>query len=94
MVTTKKKLVQCSEYEEKKFQKTLERGLKEIVQIKITTHISQKKSCLSADDAFRLYETDGFPWSLTLEIASEKNMELVPAVQFLEEFEKEGAAFS
>lgn len=74
--------------EENKFQKTLERGLKEIEQIKIATHISQKRPCLSVDDAFRLYETHGFPVELTLEIASEKNMELVPAMRFLEEFEK------
>ncbi len=48
--------------EEAKFQKALERGLKEL----------EKESVLSGEVAFRLYETYGFPFELSQEIANER----------------------
>ena len=48
--------------EEQKFERTLEKGLKEIEKI---TH-------LDGESAFKLYETYGFPFELTQEIAAER----------------------
>lgn len=48
--------------EESKFLKTLDRGLREI----------EKLPILTGENAFYLYETYGFPWELTEEIAQER----------------------
>ncbi|MCB9813075.1 MAG: alanine--tRNA ligase [Pseudomonadales bacterium] len=48
--------------EEKKFAQTIQKGLKEI----------EKHSVLNGEIAFKLYETHGFPFELTKEIAQEK----------------------
>ena len=53
--------------EEEKFGETLERGLREL------EHILAFKGTLSGKDAFLLYESYGFPYELSLEIAQEKN---------------------
>jgi len=52
--------------EEKKFAKTLEKGLREV----------EKVDRLSGEVAFKLYETYGFPFELSQEIAKEKGYEL------------------
>ena len=53
-----------------KFNKTLEKGLKEFE--KIISKIEDGR--LNKDDAFRLYDTYGFPIELTIELASERNI--------------------
>ncbi len=58
--------------EEKKFAKTLEKGLREV----------EKVTTLTGEVAFKLYETYGFPFELSQEIAKEKGYDLS-----LEEFE-------
>lgn len=58
--------------EEKKFAKTLEKGLREV----------EKVATLTGEVAFKLYETYGFPFELSQEIAKEKGYDLS-----LEEFE-------
>jgi alanyl-tRNA synthetase len=55
-----------------KFNRTLEKGLKEFE--KILNKITDNK--LNKDDAFRLYDTYGFPIELTEELAKEKNIEV------------------
>lgn len=60
-----------------RFGKTLERGLAEI----------EKVSALDGKIAFVLYETYGFPWEMTVEIAAEKGQQ-VDRSQFEEEFKK------
>ena len=60
-----------------RFGKTLERGLSEI----------EKIPALDGKIAFTLYETYGFPWEMTVEIAKEKGT-LVERTQFEEEFKK------
>ena len=55
--------------EEEKFEKTLERGLKQFE--KITT-----QGDISGGDAFHLYDTYGFPLELTKEIAIENNLKI------------------
>ncbi len=63
-----------------RFSKTLERGLAEI----------EKLSHLDGKSAFRLYETYGFPWEMTEEIAREKG-QTVDRQQFAAEFKKHQA---
>ena len=63
--------------EASRFGKTIEKGLKEI----------EKISILDGKQAFLLYETYGFPWEVTEEIARDKG-KVVDRVQFEEEFKK------
>jgi alanyl-tRNA synthetase len=60
-----------------RFGRTLERGIKEIENV-------QK---LDGKVAFTLYETYGFPWEMTVEIATEKG-QTIDRGQFEEEFKK------
>ncbi|KKU43071.1 MAG: Alanine-tRNA ligase, partial [Parcubacteria group bacterium GW2011_GWA2_46_7] len=60
-----------------RFGKTLERGLAEIA----------KLEKLDGKIAFTLYETYGFPWEMTVEMAAEKGA-TVDRAQFEEEFKK------
>ncbi len=55
-----------------KFNKTLEKGLKEFE--KIVAHLEGKM--LDKDLAFRLYDTYGFPLELTMELAEEKGIKV------------------
>lgn len=64
--------------EEEKFEKTLERGLKEFEKI---------EGAVSAQDAFNLYQSYGFPIEITQELAKEKGLE-VDAEGFKKELEK------
>ncbi|MBT4277374.1 alanine--tRNA ligase [Candidatus Falkowbacteria bacterium] len=52
--------------EEKKFSKTLEKGLKEF----------EKKGNINGKEAFDLYQTYGFPIEMTKELAEEKGIEI------------------
>jgi alanyl-tRNA synthetase len=63
-----------------RFGKTLERGLSEIEKVKT----------LDGKSAFTLYETYGFPWEMTVEIAKERDQK-VDRAQFEEEFKKHQA---
>ena len=63
--------------EEERFLATLEKGLLQFEEI------YKKKHAISAEDAFKLYDTYGFPVELTQELAKEKNIE-VDARGFLE----------
>ena len=58
--------------EKTKFNRTLEKGLKEFE--KITTNLQDKK--LNKDLAFKLYDTYGFPIELTIELATEKSIQV------------------
>ncbi len=60
-----------------RFGKSLERGLSEI----------EKLDKLTGKNAFMLYESYGFPWEMTVEIAKEKG-QTVDRAQFAEEFKK------
>ena len=63
-----------------KFNRTLEKGLKEFEKI-----ISKVDDKINKDDAFRLYDTFGFPIELTVELAKEKKV-LVDEEGFKEKF--------
>jgi len=64
-----------------KFNRTLEKGLKEFE--KMVSKVENKK--LDKDHAFRLYDTFGFPIELTVELANEMGIE-VDEVGFAEKF--------
>ena len=59
--------------EEERFGVTIENGLVKLDNM-IEKLKSEGKTCLSGDDAFRLYDTDGFPIDLTIEILEENGM--------------------
>lgn len=65
------------EEEAVRFGKTLDTGLKEI----------EKVAVLDGKIAFTLYETYGFPWEMSAEIAAEKGQQ-IDKMQFEEEFKK------
>ena len=67
--------------EKEKFNRTLEKGLKEF------NKVISKTNTLSGVDAFHLYDTYGFPIELTTELASENNIE-VDVEGFKEKFKE------
>lgn len=62
----KKQIIDLLTQEEFKFNKMIDKGLKEI----------QSVTTLSGTIAFRLYETYGFPWEMTEEIARERGQQV------------------
>lgn len=63
-----------------KFNRTLEKGLREFEKI-----IKKVDKVIDKDNAFKLYDTYGFPIELTIELAKENNLE-VDTVGFEEKF--------
>ncbi len=64
--------------EEAKFAKSVEKGLKEIERSKQLAEAKGETPTLTAEAAFMLYETYGFPVELSTEIATELGMKLAP----------------
>ncbi|MEA4921284.1 MAG: alanine--tRNA ligase [Clostridiaceae bacterium] len=66
-------IIKLIKTEEQRFAATIDNGL-----VKLEAMIDDlekgKKTCLSGDDAFRLYDTDGFPIDLTVEILEEQGL--------------------
>jgi len=73
--------------EEEKFQKTIDQGI-EILKEYISELKASNKKVLLGEEAFKLYDTYGFPLDLTKEILEEENME-VDVEGFNEEMEKQ-----
>ncbi|MFX0095677.1 MAG: alanine--tRNA ligase-related protein, partial [Candidatus Hodarchaeota archaeon] len=65
--------------EEKRFSQTLRRGMRKFEQI-----LSQKQR-LTAEDAFMLFSTYGFPLEITIELLEEKN-QTIDLIKFEEAF--------
>ncbi|MBE5921587.1 MAG: alanine--tRNA ligase [Lachnospiraceae bacterium] len=57
--------------EENKFNKTIDQGLSILADMEAAM-VAAGKTCLSGDEAFKLYDTYGFPLDLTSEILEEK----------------------
>lgn len=79
LVTKKDFILQELEAEEDKFAKTLERGLKEFNKILEGHKIAQEKQGkviteIAAKHVFKLFDTYGFPFEITEELAAEKNL--------------------
>jgi len=62
------------EKEKIKFNKTLEKGLREFEKACSLLNIAEGECLINAETAFRLYDTYGFPIELTDEVAKEKGM--------------------
>ena len=74
-------VIEALKNEKIKFNRTLEKGLKEFE--KISNKLTDNK--LNKDDAFKLYDTYGFPIELTEELTRERNIE-VDVAGFYEKF--------
>ncbi len=61
--------------EEEKFNKTIDQGLSILAELE-EEMAAKGKTVLSGDNAFKLYDTYGFPMDLTLEILEEKGMSI------------------
>ncbi len=72
LITNKDIVLEVLKNEKIKFNRTLEKGLKEFE--KITKNITDNK--LNKDLAFKLYDTYGFPIELTVELANELNIQV------------------
>ncbi len=59
--------------EEEKFNKTIDQGLSILAELE-SEMAAKGETVLSGDNAFKLYDTYGFPMDLTLEILEEKGM--------------------
>lgn len=70
LVDNKDNILEILKNEKNKFNRTLEKGLREFE--KITSKL--EGNVLEKDLAFRLYDTYGFPIELTKELANEKNI--------------------
>ena len=66
-------IVSVIDQEESKFEKTIDQGLEILSQLEQKLENSSE-SMLSGEDAFKLYDTYGFPLDLTKEILEEKNI--------------------
>lgn len=71
----------CIEEEEKKFRKTLQKGLKEFEKI-----VAQK-TAIDGHDAFILFSTYGFPMEMTTELAQEKGI-VFDSSEYQKQFEE------
>src|SRR5574344_1547477 len=70
LVKNKQKIIDVIKCEEEKFAKTLDRGYK-----LLNEFISNKKD-VDGESAFKLYDTFGFPFELTREIAQEQGLKV------------------
>ena len=67
----KDKIIRVIKEEEEKFQGTLQRGEKLLNEL-----LNQNDKIISGENAFKLYDTFGFPLELTVEIANENNVKV------------------
>jgi alanyl-tRNA synthetase len=67
-------ILKTLEYEEKQFLRTLEKGEKEFEKLAEKILIHSHKKEISGKKAFYLYETYGFPFEMTVELATEKGL--------------------
>lgn len=81
LVDNRDQIVGILTVEASKFEKTIQKGLKELEKI------WEKNQNISGDDAFNLYQTFGFPLELTVEIAAEYGQKIDKNV-FEAEFKK------
>jgi alanyl-tRNA synthetase len=75
LVTDTKRILAVATAEEESFLQTLKAGT-QIFDLATTTLKSEKKSVLSGDEVFKLHDTYGFPFDLTLEMAREEGLEV------------------
>ena len=75
LVTDTKRILAVASAEEESFLQTLKSGT-QIFDLATTTLKAEKKSMLPGDEVFKLHDTYGFPFDLTLEMAREEGLEV------------------
>ena len=75
LVTDKKRILSVSVSEEESFLQTLKSGT-QIFDVASTELKKSKKSVLPGEEVFKLHDTYGFPFDLTLEMAREEGLEV------------------
>ena len=75
LVTDKKRILSVSVSEEESFLQTLKSGT-QIFDMASTELKKSKKSVLPGEEVFKLHDTYGFPFDLTLEMAREEGLEV------------------
>ena len=75
LVTNAKRIKDTIKDEEDRFQKTIDQGLDRLEGLIADMEKSNEK-VLSGEEAFKLYDTYGFPLDLTKEILEEKNLDI------------------
>lgn len=70
IVKLEAKIVEIISTEENKFRKTLDKGLREFEKL------IKAQNIINGQDAFKLYETYGFPFEITQELAKERGINL------------------
>ncbi|MCX6796979.1 MAG: alanine--tRNA ligase [Candidatus Doudnabacteria bacterium] len=77
------------EDEQKKFGSTLEKGLKEFEKLMKRSDLAlNDRITITGKDAFDLYQTYGFPWELTQELAESTGVLNIDKKDFVDEFKK------
>lgn len=87
LITNMDNIHQVISDEEDRFQKTINQGLEKLDDL-ISDMEKNNQRVLDGSEAFKLYDTYGFPLDLTKEILEEKNFE-VDEVKFEEEMENQ-----
>ncbi len=86
LVENSEKVFQAILDEQQKFEATLEKGIKEFEKV---IKLSSSSDCkLTGKEAFDLYQTYGFPWELTKELAESMGGTKIDKKEFEEEFKK------
>jgi alanyl-tRNA synthetase len=75
LISDKKRILEVSVSEEESFLQTLKSGT-QIFDLASSQLKSEKKSILPGEDVFKLHDTYGFPFDLTLEMAREAGLEV------------------
>jgi alanyl-tRNA synthetase len=75
LITDKKRILAVSSSEEESFLQTLKSGT-QIFDLASAALKSEKKKVLLGDEVFKLHDTYGFPFDLTLEMAREDGLEV------------------
>jgi alanyl-tRNA synthetase len=75
LIADKKRILSVSTSEEESFLQTLKSGT-QIFDLASAALKSEKKSVLSGEEVFKLHDTYGFPFDLTLEMAREDGLEV------------------
>lgn len=75
LATNREKIKESIKDEEDRFQKTIDQGLERLEDL-ISDMEEENKDVLNGEEAFKLYDTYGFPLDLTKEILEEKNLKV------------------
>lgn len=75
LATNRDKIKEIIKDEEDRFQKTIDQGLERLEDL-ISDMEEENKDVLNGEEAFKLYDTYGFPLDLTKEILEEKNLKV------------------